>query len=158
MQALVSIMAGVVLAGSFGVAHAAHSDIVSNGGIRIGSAFVPWGGSVVLDEGDALLRANGRCAFRFSYLVANNGKQPTGPFKNFLTTTTPQNTVAINPTAGLAAGESRQVSTQSFLVPGSYGLILRLDAENTLAESNESNNGYFINIVLKGQCQGQASR
>lgn len=151
MHAAATLLAGAIFM-------AGQADIASSGGIHIGSSFVPWGGTVVLDEQDALIRANGRCAFKFSYEVANNGKEAAGPFKNFLTTTTPLNTVAIIATESLGPGETRQLATQSFLVPGSYGLILKLDAENVLAEANESNNGYFINISLKGQCQGPPLR
>jgi hypothetical protein len=157
MRAAATLLASAILFASIsGPAFAVHSDLTSSRGISIGATLVPWGGSIVLDESDALFRANGRCAFRISYDVTNTGHRPTGPFKNFLTT--PLNTVAINASAGLAAGETRMVETQSFLVPGTYGLVLRLDAENALTESNEANNGYFIKVELKGQCRSAPPR
>jgi hypothetical protein len=150
-------MAGALLFASIpGAAFVPQPDIASSRGVTIGGLFVPWGGEIVLQEEQATLRANGRCAFRISYDMVNNGSRASAPFKNFLTAMT--RTVAINATVGLGAGESRDMATQSFLVPGSYPLALRLDAESALSETDESNNGYFVNVILRGQCQGRPPR
>lgn len=139
-------------------AQAISVDVTSTKGITLGGAiggaggkFVPWGGSVVLDEKDALVRANGRCAFNVNYDMQNNGDSATAAFKNVLQWR--DAVVAINSGLVLAAGQSRQISTQPYLAPGTSILSLRLDADNALAESNELNNTVAMTVTLNGTCQ-----
>ena len=138
-------------------AMAVNVDVTSTKGVTIGGAiggaggkFVPWGGSVVLSENDAFLRANGRCAFNVTYDMQNNGDSTTAAFKNQLLAK--DAVVAINSALTLNAGQSKLVSTQPYLLPGSYGFALRLDAENALSESNENNNIVGIKVTLNGTC------
>ncbi len=139
-------------------AQAMHVDVTSTKGITLGGAiggaggkFVPWGGSVVLDERDALVRASGRCAFNVNYDMQNDGDTATAPFKNVLQVhDTP---VAINSALTLGAGQSKQISTQPYFTPGTFVLALKLDADNALAESNELNNMVSVTVTLNGKCQ-----
>jgi hypothetical protein len=142
---------------SAGPASAVTVDVTATKGVTFGGAiggaggkFVPWGGSVVLDEKDAFIRANGRCAFNVNYDMQNNGNSTTAQFKNYLTAK--DAIVAINSALTLKAGESKQVSTQPYLMPGSFGFSLKLDAENSLSESDETNNAVYVKVTLNGTC------
>ncbi|MES2299647.1 MAG: CARDB domain-containing protein [Pseudomonadota bacterium] len=132
-------------------------DVTATKGVTIGGAiggaggkFVPWGGSVVLSESEAFIRSNGKCAFNVTYDMQNNGNAATAQFKNYLLAK--DATVAINSALALNAGQSKLVSTQPYLVPGTYGFSLKLDAENNLSESNETNNQVGIKVTLNGTC------
>ncbi len=156
MSPIKCIAAGFLLAAATS-ASAVSVDVTSTKGITIGGAiggaggkFVPWGGSVVLDEKDAFIRANGRCAFNVMYDMQNNGDSTTAGFKNTLVAK--DAVVAINGPLTLTAGQSKNISTQPYLVPGTYGFGLKLDSENALAESNETNNAFSVKVTLNGKC------
>lgn len=156
MSAIQCIAAGFLLAAAAS-ASAVSVDVTSTNGITIGGAiggaggkFVPWGGSVVLDEKDAFIRANGRCAFNVMYDMQNKGDATTAGFKNTLVAR--DAVVAINGPLTLTAGQSRNISTQPYLVPGTYTFGLKLDSENALAESNETNNAFGVKVTLNGKC------
>jgi hypothetical protein len=155
------ILASLVSMAAFNPAVAVNVDVTSTKGVTIGGAiggaggkFVPWGGSVVLSENDAFIRSNGKCAFNVNYDMQNNGNVTTAPFKNYLLAK--DAVVAINSALTLNAGQSKQISTQPYLVPGTYGFSLKLDAENALSESNETNNVVGIKVTLNGSCGAAA--
>lgn len=54
----------------------------------------------------------------------------------------------------LASGEAKRVYTQVYLASGptAQTLSLTLDAENAVAETNESNNRFEITFVLREDC------
>lgn len=150
------VLAGAAVLSS-GVAAALNTDVTSKGGVTLGGAiggaggkFVPWGGSVVLGERDAFLQSNGKCAFNATYDMVNLGNAATAPFKNYLLAKGA--TVAINSGLTLEAGQTKKISTQPYLSPGSYDFQLKLDAENNVSESNESNNLLNIHVTLSGTC------
>lgn len=156
---LVSSRAALVLAILLTFPGAAASaggvDLASGDGVTIGGAdgkFVRWGGSVVLSDADAMVRVNGRCAFRVSYGMHNKGNSVTGQFKNYLVANGAA--VAVNGQLTLAGSERRQVDARPYMTPGSYELVLKLDAEDSLAESNEANNRAAIHVTVKGRCDG----
>jgi hypothetical protein len=148
---------GLAMAGAFADAVAAQADITSTNGIVIGGAiggaggkFVPWGGTVTLVEADAFLMSNGHCAFNVAYPMTNTGTAPSGLFKNWIVAN--GTTVAINSNLALEPGSSRAVYTQPYLPQGSYELALRLDVENSVAETNETNNNFAVKVNFNGLC------
>jgi CARDB protein len=122
------------------------SDITSQRGITfgggiggVGGRFVPWGGSIVLTSSDALPVSAKRCAFNVTYDMENIGTGPTSPiFLNRLRFGSA--VVAINSSLSLAAGGTRDITTQPSLNPGTQILSLSLDDDHVVHESNESNN------------------
>jgi hypothetical protein len=134
-------------------------DITSKKGIIIGGdiggvggKFVPWGGSVVLTEADALHGSpNYECAFNLSYDMVNVNGVPTGtPFENHVKME--DKLVSKQSALSLAAGEVRQINTQAYLGTGSHILSLWLDAASNVPESNEGNNAFRIKYKLEGKC------
>ena len=155
---VLSVLASLAILAS-GSATAINVDVTATKGITIGGAiggaggkFVPWGGSVVINEKDGIAGAsgNGTCAFNVNYDMQNNGNAGTDVFKNQIIAK--GKIVAINSMLTLTAGQSRQISTQPYLPIGAFELNLKLDAENNLSESNENNNIVTIKVVLDGVC------
>jgi hypothetical protein len=156
LSAFVGLAVGNAAAGTV-----AQPDITSKNGITIGGAiggaggkFVPWGGTVTLAESDAFIKSNGHCAFNVAYDMGNAGTVATGLFKNWIVAS--GTTVAINSNLALNAGETKLIYTQPYLPQGSYELALRLDVENTVAESNELNNNFTIRVNFSGLCGAPA--
>lgn len=158
---LAGVTASLAATLSTGIALAdpvAGPDVTSKKGITVGGAiggaggkFAPWGGSIQLTEADAFLQSNGHCAFNVSYDIANSGTAATpNPFKNWLLAKGA--TVAINSALSLNAGETKQINTQPYLPQGTYELQLKMDAEGSVAESNETNNLMAVKINFDGKC------
>jgi subtilase family serine protease len=139
------------------------ADITSLKGITIGGAiggvggkFAPWGGTIVLTEADAFLKSNGQCAFNVAYDMANAGTAATpAQFKNYIYAK--DKVVAINSGLSLNAGEIKQVFTQPYLPQGTYAVRLSLDAENSVIESNDSNNAFIVVVKFEGGCGGSTT-
>ncbi len=138
-------------------------DITSQKGITIGGAiggaggkFVPWGGSVVLTEADAMHGSpNSECAFNLSYDMVNLTGVPTGPDKFLNRVRADAKVVSIQSMLSLAANEARQINTQAYLPIGKHTLSLWLDNDNNVAETppnGESNNVFRIVYDLQGKC------
>lgn len=121
-------------------------DIVSKRGVTfgggvggVGGRFVLWGGSIVLTSADALPGFTTKCAFNVTYDMENPGAVATSPtFLNRLRFGS--NVVAINSSLSLASGETRSITTQPYLDPGTKFLYLSLDDDHVVHESNEANN------------------
>jgi hypothetical protein len=147
---------GLAMAGAFADA-AAQVDITSSNGVVIGGAvggaggkFVPWGGTVTLVDADAFLMSNGHCAFNVAYPMTNTGTAPSGLFKNWIVANGA--TVAINSNLSLEPASSRMVYTQPYLPQGSYEFALKLDVENSIAETDETNNIFTVKVNFNGLC------
>lgn len=163
--AFTAIAAGLTAILSTGVALADSgplANITSKNGITVGGAiggaggkFAAWGGTITLTESDAFLKSNGKCAFNVAYDMANVGGAATAaPFKNWLVAK--GTTVAINSNLALNAGAAKQIFTQPYLPQGTYELQLKLDAENSIAESDETNNVVAVKINFEGLCGAPA--
>jgi hypothetical protein len=138
-------------------------DITSKKGITIGGAiggaggkFVPWGGSVVLSEGDAMHGSpNSECAFNLSYDMENLAGVATGP-ANFLNRVRADaKVVSIQSALSMTANEARQINTQAYLPIGKHTLSLWLDNDNNVVEmppGGESNNVFRVVYNLQGKC------
>jgi len=120
-----------------------------------GGKFAPWGGSVVVSDGDAAQQSGGKCAFNVTYAMSNLGPVATSPaFVNRLRSDGHE--VAVNSGLSLAAGEkNHKITTQPYLDPGPHTLQLSLDdAPGAVAESDEANNIFWVRYALNGKCAG----
>ncbi len=130
------------------------TDITNAQGITIGGTFAPWGSLVTVPDSLAYATGRGKCAYRISYGVRNLGPIATPVvFKN--TITAGPELVNTKDSLLLNGFETRQVPAQIWLAPGTFDLILRLDASNTVSESNETNNVVRVRLTLDGTCRGK---
>ncbi|MBI4915841.1 MAG: hypothetical protein HY825_08335 [Acidobacteria bacterium] len=135
-------------------------DITSGRGIVVGGEvggqggkLVPWGGTVVLTRRDAVSPRSGTCAFNIAYDEVNREPLPTGTsFVNVLRRGGLE--VSRQTNRHLGPDEVRRVFTQAYLAsgPATHTLSLTLDAERTIAETNEANNRFEITYLLKEDC------
>jgi len=137
-------------------------DMTSKRGITIGGAiggaggkFVPWGGSVVLTEAEALHGSpNSECAFNLSYDLVNLTAVPTSPaFLNRVKADA--KVVSIQSELSLGPREAKRINTQAYLPIGKHTLSLSIDDDHTVAEApprGESNNVVRISYDLRGKC------
>jgi hypothetical protein len=136
-----------------GLSIIAGTDVTYRNGITIGQTFAPWSTKVTVPEDQAYSIERGKCAFRIRYGMGNLGSAPTPViFKNTLATDAA--VVSTNDSLLLNGLEAKEVATHAWLSPGTYNLILRLDAGNTVSESNEGNNVVRVILTLRG-CKGQ---
>jgi hypothetical protein len=132
------------------------ADLVPQKGIMLGGRSpgagrsVAWGGTIMLNPSDALLMSNGKCAFNVRYVMANIGKAASTSFLNRLYSGT--QLVSQQTGLSLKMGEVRQVNTQMYLSPGLQTVRLMLDGDNTVAESDETNNSAQVSINVVSKC------
>jgi hypothetical protein len=131
----------------------AAADVTSKHGITIGQTFAPWGTLVTVPVSQASKMERGKCAFRLSYDMINQSQVAAVLFKNTLSAG--PSIVSTNDSLVLHGLQGKQVNTLAWLSPGTYDLILRLDAGNSVPESNENNNVMRVRLTLDGKCQGQ---
>jgi len=133
-------------------------DLTSQKGITIGGGFggaggkiSPWGGTIALTRADAFLQAGGNCAFNISYDLTNRGPVATSrAFSNSLRAG--DEVVSQQTGLTLNAGETRQISAQAYLAPGTRSLTLRIDKDNLVTETDETNNAFTVDISLDETC------
>ncbi len=120
-----------------------------------GRKFVPWGGSITLKAEDAFLTSNGKCAFNVNYYVSNTGNAAAGAFLNRIYS----GATVISQQTGLTLdkGKTIPITTQAYLAPGANVVSLRVDADNTVVESNEGNNSTQVNVTVDASCTPVAS-
>ncbi len=138
-------------------------DMTSKKGITIGGAvggaggkFVPWGGSVVITEAEALHGSpNSECAFNLSYDMENLQPAATGPTTFLNRIKADAKVVSIQSMLSMTGNEARAVNTQAYLPIGKHTLSLWIDNDNNVAEmppAGESNNVFRIVYELQGKC------
>lgn len=116
--------------------------------------WVPWNTAVNLTAAEAInphpSPGNGQCAFNVQYYEKETNGVATGNFRNKIYSDA--NERAINGPWALAANEARSHVTQPYLDEGAHGLKLVLDADGSVAETNEADNAFSIRYILKGKC------
>jgi hypothetical protein len=134
-------------------------DLRSRGGIRIGSVFIPWGGVAVLNPADAIASGGGACSFNVSYDMTNAGSAAAGssakPFLNRLRLMDTATVAATSTGLALDPNQTKSLSAQPKLPQGEHRLELSLDDENTVDESDETNNRTSVSYSLRGTCGPQ---
>ncbi len=125
-------------------------------GVLQGAARLPAGEAVVtqvcvqvaeIGEGEGELGIDG-CAFNIEYTMANAGDGPAIPsFWNRLRA----GADLVTQQSGLilAPESERTIATQGYLAPGRHTLILTLDDEGDVAESDETNNRRSVTVDLR---------
>ncbi len=135
---------------------AAKPDLRSRGGVRIGSVSIPWGGVAVLNPSDAIAAGAGACSFNVSYDVTNAGAVAAGsPARPFLNRLRVMDTAAVAATStglSLDPNQTKTLSAQPALPAGEHRLELSLDDENSVDESDETNNRTRVSYSLRGIC------
>jgi hypothetical protein len=131
----------------------AAADVTYQKGITIGQTFAPWGAAVTVPETQAYGIERGKCGFRIRYDMVNQGSAATPLlFKNTLaadaSVVSTEDSLSLNPL------QAKEVPTLAWLSPGTYNLILRLDAGNAVPELNENNNVVRVVLTLNG-CQAR---
>lgn len=129
-------------------------DITSRGGLRIGSVLVPWGNpaAVEIKGADSVQAGAQACAFNATYEMTNLGGTATpAPFTNRLRVDG-ATVVATNSGLRLSARETKSVTAAPYLPVGKHVIELSLDDENSVAESNETNNRVRVLYDLKAPC------
>ena len=131
-------------------------DLMSRGGIRIGSVFIPWGGVAVLNPADAIASGVAACSFNASYDMTNAGSAAAGssakPFLNRLRLMDTATVAATSTGLALDPNQTKSLSAQPKLPGGEHRLELSLDDENAVAESDETNNRTSVSYSLRGTC------
>ena len=117
----------------------------------IGGHSAPAASTILLDESDAFLVSNGRCAFRVSYDIGNAGSVATAP--PFLNRTRASGDVVTTQTdLTLGPGETRNILTDAYIDAGTHKLVLSLDDDAQVAESDETNNELTVEVTVGGAC------
>src|SRR5690606_33881769 len=130
-------------------------DILSQGGLTLGNVYGAWGSTMNVAATAASRQRSGQCSFRMKYPVSNAGTQATGKFDSVLRT---GNTVLHTQKGmALAKGQSANASGSIWLANGTHILIARLDDGADVAESNEGNNVYRIQVNVRGCGEGAGS-
>lgn len=143
----VSLTAVIVLAASIGC----QPDVTSEVGMKFGTKEVAWSDSVELTRADSILVSGGKCAFDVEYDMANIGSRPAEPpFWNRVRSGT--DVITQQSELTLAAGEKRTIKTQAYMAPGNQSVSLTLDDESDVAESDEANNLFTVQVNLVGPC------
>ena len=129
----------------------AKPDLAAGKSVTIGGKTAAWGSTISLKTADTFLQSNGKCAVNIAYEIANTGNANAGPsFINRIY----DNNVLISQQSGLSvdASKTKIVNTQAYIVPGMNQLRFVIDAENAIAESNETNNVAEVKVTLDSSC------
>lgn len=137
---------------------AALPDITASQQIRIAGMPVVWGGVVTVDAGKAAGKNrnnSGLCEFVLEYGVRNAGSAAAGSFRSMWTNGSVPGNRSRTWTSVPAGGSMNERDTIQ-LQPGSNQLLFMLDDLQQLQESNETNNGFRVNVNVTGSCSGAA--
>jgi|GEM_PF-4342814 len=121
---------------------------IRRGGLTIGNKFAGWGSTVNLTEKEAALQSNGNCSFNLSYAMQEAAGAAAGPVFVNRFKVDDTNVVSVNSALSLHPSEGKVVNTQAYLPAGSHRLVLYMDNDSNVAETNEANNNFQINYTL----------
>ncbi|MFA7281196.1 MAG: M12 family metallo-peptidase [Sterolibacterium sp.] len=156
-QLLGKIATCSVLASLIASASAA-PDLIVNGSFSMGGSIpatafgktVDWGGTQTVSLADAFMKDYGKCALNVTYGHYNKGDVATDAFTDRLYV---DGKMTAQPNfQTLAAHDSAFINTQMLLLPGAHKLMLSLDDDNRVSESDEGNNQTAIIYNLRGDC------
>lgn len=126
-------------------------DISSPRGIEIGGVRGEWGGVVKLSASGASFTDNGKCVFRYGLELMNSGSAPADEFGYRL------NAVgwsAVMESPGIGAGERVVAEGEIVLNPGKQKVVIKLDNDEYITESDELNNVPFaLRVDVDGKCE-----
>jgi subtilase family serine protease len=127
------------------------ADLAAKDAFTLGKQSGTWAGAAIaLTEADAVSNTEGKCAFRLTYDLVNQGSGSATAFwartRAGADVVTQQNDLTLNP------GEERQVVTDLYLGAGPHTLELSLDDEGALGETDEANNKRTVDVTVGGTC------
>jgi hypothetical protein len=102
-----------------------------------------------LTPADATLISNGKPAFDLYYSCREYDGVATGTFKNRIYFN--EKPVSAQTSISLDALQIKPIHTQAYLGPQNGKLQIKIDADNDVAEADESNNfAFYVNIKFQG--------
>lgn len=131
------------------------ADLAGYPGIEIGGKKANWGEKIKISAEDAVYNENGRCVFRYDLGLVNLGSASTGEF-GYRINSSGWSKSETHP--GVEANEKTSAVGEIELKPGKQKVVIKLDNENQIAESDELNNMPFaLEINVKGKCNAASS-
>jgi hypothetical protein len=125
-------------------------DIASLAGIEIGGVRGQWGGIIGVSEDEASFTENGKCVFHYHFELSNIGSAQTGDFDYRLNAGSWSYTAEHT---GIGAGGSVRAEGRIALAPGRHKVVIKLDNNENITESDEVNNVPFaLRVDVDGEC------
>jgi len=111
---------------------------------------VKWNETITLTPSDALFISGGQPAFNLYYADKNYGSAKSGVYRNAISfdgVLTSQQT-----NRQLDVGEKQDIWTQAYLTLGTgvHKLSFKVDADNSVVESSETNNDFVVYVKFEG--------
>lgn len=129
-------------------------DLAGYPGIEIAGKKAHWGERIKVDASDAAYSENGRCVFRYDLGLVNLGSTYTGEF-GYRINSAGWSKTETHP--GVDANEKTSVVGEIELKPGKQKVVIKLDNNDQIAESDELNNMPFaLQIEVKGNCNADS--
>ncbi|GEM_PF-2756912 len=126
-------------------------DIASPAGIEVGGVRGEWGGYIRIDASDAAYADNGKCVFHYDLELYNRGGVPVDKFDYRLNS---GSWSAVSGQPGIGAGGSVSAAGDIALAPGRQKVVIKLDNNENIAESDEVNNVPFaLRVDVDGECE-----
>ena len=139
-------------------ATAALPDLASAPFIIIAGKNVSWGTGASVEAHQARTAAGGVCEFPVQHNVRNMGKAASGPFQTTFSAGTPAGSFS-RQWPSIGPGQTNTQTDILRLRSGSNTLVLHIDPNNQVRESNKSNNQYRATIQVNGKCEpGKGAR
>lgn len=128
-------------------------DIASPYGIEIGGVRGEWGGVIRINADNAYRTDDGRCVFDYGLELINAGGAPAGNFDYRLNA---DGWSAVSAQSALEAGEWTNSSGRIALSPGKHKVVVKLDNNDNLDESDEMNNAPLaLRVEIDGECESR---
>lgn len=126
-------------------------DIASPYGIEIGGVRGKWGGVVRISADNAYVDDVGRCVFDYGLELINKGGAPTEEFEYRLNA---GGWSSISKQSAMESGEWISSSGSIALSPGKHKIVVKLDNNDSLNESDEMNNAPLaLRVEIDGECE-----
>ncbi|MEM7008787.1 MAG: hypothetical protein AAF462_06580 [Thermodesulfobacteriota bacterium] len=128
-------------------------DLAGYPGIQIAGKQANWGEKIKIHAQDADYSKDGKCVFRYDLGLVNVGSAPTGEF-GYRINSSGWSTSQTHP--GVKAYEQTFAIGEIELKPGKQKLVIKLDNNEQITESDEFNNIPFaLQIDVKGKCNSE---
>ena len=129
-------------------------DLAGYPGIEIAGHKANWGERIKISADDAVYNENGRCVFRYDLGLVNLGSTSTGEF-GYRINSGGWSRTQKHP--GVEANEKTSAVGEIELKPGKQKVVIKLDNQDQIAESDELNNMPFaLEINVKGKCNADS--
>ncbi len=131
-------------------------DITSSDSIRIADTVGEWGSSIQLRAEDAIHSVNGRCVFPYQIQISNRGESSSDSFEYRINV---GSWSRVESYSGLDTDEVINTHNTIALETGKQKVVIKLDSNQEVVESNELNNVPFaLRVKVKGDCDSNDNR